>query len=85
MFTSPWMNLSPSPFLPQNLPDFPYQEFQNRQEIYAELNDWYSGDKLVKFDIDQATGRRVELYLLLKSLTTKQVKIMVGEYSLEEF
>ena len=83
MFTSPWLTLAPSPFLLQNLPDFPYLEYQNRQEIYAELNDWYSGDKLVKFDIDQATGRRVELYPLrinpLKSTAEKHITILLGE------
>jgi hypothetical protein len=67
----------------QNLPDFPYQEYINRQDLYAELSDWYSGDKLVKFDIDQVTGRRVELYPLrinpLKSTAEKHVTLLLGE------
>jgi hypothetical protein len=83
MFSTPWQNQTPPPFLLQSLPDFPYQEYHNRQEIYEELNDWYSGDKMIKFDIDQATGRRVELYPLritpLKSTAEKHVTILLGE------
>ena len=67
MFSNFWQPQPPTTFLLQNLPNFPYREYYSRQSIYEELNDWFSGEKLIKFDIDQATGRRVELYPLPES------------------
>ncbi len=83
MFSISWPNQTPPSFLIQHLPGFPYRAYLNRQEIYEELNEWYSGFKLIKFDVDATTGRRVELYPLrinpLKSTAEKHVTILLGE------
>ena len=83
MFSNFWQPQPPTTFLLQNLPNFPYREYHYREAIYEELSEWFSGEKLIKFDIDQATGRRVELYPLrinpLKSTAEKHVTILLGE------
>ncbi len=83
MFSNSWTQFTSPAFILQNIPGFPYITYQNRITIYEELAAWYSGEKLIKFDVDQATGRKVELYPLrinpLKSTAEKHVTVLLGE------
>lgn len=83
-YSNPWQPTVSGPqFLLQSLENFPYIEFQTRQSIYMELELWYTGDQLIKFDTDTTTGRKVELYPLrinpLKTTVQKHVTTLFGE------
>ena len=89
MFSNPWQNQSPPQFLLQNLPEHPYQVHLQLRTIYEELNECFIGEKLIKFDFDQATERRIELYSARinpqKSTTEKYVTILFGKIPSYEY
>ena len=85
MFTDTWVPsaVTISQMFLKTLPGFPHVEYQKMLDLYEDLRMWYSGEKLIKFDVDVTSGKKVELYPLrinpLRATAEKHVTVLLGE------
>jgi hypothetical protein len=76
-------NLSSIPsFELANLAGFPYSTYTAQNELYEELERWYTGQKVIDEVVDKATGKAVERYPIrinpLKGTTSKHTSVLFG-------
>lgn len=53
-----------SPFTLQNIPDFPYMEWNQMQSRYIEYSNWYKSVPLTEITYDKTSGTTIDKYPL---------------------